>query len=359
MRIVIVGATGNAGTALLRRLRREPGLDLAGVVRRPPRQPTGPYDGVEWHAADIGAGDGALETAFAGADAVVHLGWQIQPSHDERRLHRTNVLGTRAVVDAVVRAGVPALVYASSVGTYAPGPKDEPGVGEDWPHTGVAGSLYSRHKAAVEALLDTAEAEHPRLRIVRMRPGLVFQRDAGAEIGRYFLGPFAPVRLLRFGRIPVVPDHPALRVQAVHADDLADAYARAALGDARGAFNIAAGPVLTPTLAARLFHGRTVGVPGAVLRAGAGLSWRLRLQPTDSGWVELGLRLPLMSTARAERELGWRPAVPADDALRELVAGLADRAHTGSAPLTGSATAPGRLGGVLLRGRLPGSGDPY
>ncbi|MEU4165148.1 epimerase, partial [Actinoplanes sp. NPDC026670] len=36
MRIVVVGATGNAGTALLRRLRRERGLDLAGVARRLP-----------------------------------------------------------------------------------------------------------------------------------------------------------------------------------------------------------------------------------------------------------------------------------------------------------------------------------
>jgi uncharacterized protein YbjT (DUF2867 family) len=44
MRVVIVGATGNAGTALLRRLGSEPDISLAGVVRRlPPASP--PYDG--------------------------------------------------------------------------------------------------------------------------------------------------------------------------------------------------------------------------------------------------------------------------------------------------------------------------
>ncbi|WP_433687727.1 hypothetical protein ACQP0I_01525 [Micromonospora carbonacea] len=42
MRIVVVGASGNAGTALLRRLRREWGLDLVGVARRPPGH-TNPY----------------------------------------------------------------------------------------------------------------------------------------------------------------------------------------------------------------------------------------------------------------------------------------------------------------------------
>jgi UDP-glucose 4-epimerase len=359
MRIVIVGATGNAGTALLRRLRRESGVSVTGVVRRPPRRPQPPYDGVEWHAADIGAPGAAdrLERLFGGADAVVHLAWQIQPSHDQRILHRTNVLGSQAVFAATARAGVPALVYASSIGTYAPGPKDRR-IDEDWPHTGVPGSSYSRHKAEVETMLDGLEAEHPSLRVVRLRPGLIFQRDAGTEIGRYFVGPFVPVQLLRFGRLPLVPSHPGLRVQAVHADDVADAYARALLGDARGAFNVAADPVLTPRVAAQQFHGYQVPVPDALLRGAADLTWRLHLQPVDPGWIDLALHAPLMATGRAAAELGWRPATDAVTALRELLAGMAERAHTDSAPLSGVPSLPGRLGGVL-RGRLPGTGNPY
>ncbi|MEK8108584.1 NAD-dependent epimerase/dehydratase family protein [Micromonospora sp. M12] len=163
-------------------------MELAGVVRRLPGPDAGePYDQVEWHSCDIGApgAAGQLAEVFRGADAVVHLAWQIQPSHDQRVLRRTNVEGSRAVIDAVVRAGVPALVYASSVGTYAPGPKDHP-ISERWPTTGVPGSSYSQHKAEVEALLDGVERDHPTLRVVRMRPGLIFQRAAGAEITRYF-----------------------------------------------------------------------------------------------------------------------------------------------------------------------------
>ncbi|MEH1012451.1 NAD-dependent epimerase/dehydratase family protein [Micromonospora sp. CPCC 206060] len=237
MRIVIVGASGNVGTALLRRLHREPGLELVGVARRPPQAGAGtPYDAVRWHAQDIGVPGAAdeLTRICTGADAVVHLAWQIQPSHDQQVLHRTNVAGSRAVFDAVRRAGVPALVHASSVGACAPGPKDRT-VDESWPVTGVRGSSYSRDKAEVEAMLDRVEAEQPGLRVVRLRPGLIFQREAGTEISRYFLGPLAPVRLLRFGRIPLVPANRRLRMQAVHADDVADAYARAVLGDARGA----------------------------------------------------------------------------------------------------------------------------
>ncbi len=357
MRVVIIGASGNAGTALLRRLRDEPDISVAGVVRRlPPDEP--PYDGVDWHAHDIGlASVGDLSEVFAGADAVVHLAWQIQPSHDQRVLYRTNVLGSRNVAEAVIRAGVPTLVFASSVGAYAPGPKHE-FVTEDWPTTGVLESSYSRHKSLVERMLDDIAADHPTLRVVRLRPGLIFQRDSGTEIGRYFAGPLLPARLLKFQRIPVIPSHPSLRGQAVHADDVADAYVRVLRSDVRGAFNVAAGPVLDPAVAARLFKGVQVPVPGFVLHGAASLSWWLRLQPVDAGWVELGLKAPLMSCDRIAAELGWEPAHDAVSALTELVGGLADRAHTGSPPMAGDPSLPGRLGG-LVRGRLPGVGNPY
>ncbi|MGQ5263202.1 NAD-dependent epimerase/dehydratase family protein [Micromonospora sp. ZYX-F-536] len=360
MRIVVVGASGNVGTALLRRLGRERGVDLVGVARRLPGPEAGePYDRVRWHSCDIGApgATGKLVEVFAGADAVVHLAWQIQPSHDQRVLRRTNVDGSRAVFDALVRAGVPALVYASSVGAYAPGPKDHP-VSERWPATGVAGSSYSEHKAEVEALLDRIEQSHPTLRVVRLRPGLTFQRDAGVEITRYFLGPLAPVRLLRYGWIPLVPNNRRLRMQAVHADDVADAYARAVLGDVRGAFNVAADPVLTPELVARHFHGWTVPVASPVLRAAAALTWRTRLQPVDPGWVALALNAPLMSSERAEAELGWQPKITALTALKELFAGMADGGHTGSPPMSGASDLPGRPAG-LLRARMAGQGNPY
>lgn len=72
----------------------------------------------------------------------------------------------------MIEAGVPALVYASSIGTYAPGPKRP--VDESWPATGIPSSFYSRHKAAVERMLAELAAAHPEVRIVTLRPGLIF-----------------------------------------------------------------------------------------------------------------------------------------------------------------------------------------
>lgn len=355
MRIAITGATGNAGTALLRRLRDEPDLQVTGFARRPPLPGAGPpYDGVDWHAVDLGeaAASERLSTWLRGVDAVVHLAWQIQPSHRRDRLRRTNVTGTRHLLDAMRAAGVTKLVYASSVGAYAPGPKDR-FVDESWPATGIEGSSYSVDKADVEAVLDEAERNDSRLRVTRLRKALVFQHDAGAEITRYFLGPLVPVRLLRAGRLPLVPANGRLRAQAVHADDVAEAYLRAVGSDATGAFNVAADPPLDGPVVAAEFGGRPVAVPIPALRALAALTWRGRLQPTEPGWLDLAAAAPLMDCSRARDVLGWSPRHDARAALRQLVAGIAGGAGTASPPMR-----PAGRWARRLVGGLPGERDP-
>ena len=158
-------------------------------------------------------------------------------------MRATNVTGTTRLVRAVIEHGVPSLVYASSVGAYAPASKSPPQP-ESWPVTGIGTSTYSRHKAEVEALLNETEQQQANLRIVRMRTSLVFQRAAASEVHRLFLGRFLPWHLPRPLRL--VPGIASLQFQATHAADIADAYVRALTRDVAGAFNVAAEPVLTP-----------------------------------------------------------------------------------------------------------------
>src|SRR3954452_2601538 len=158
MRVVVIGATGNAGTSLLEALAHEDRVDeVVGVARRAPEAR---LEKVTWRKADISDPNTDLGDLMRGADCVVHLAWLIQPSRDESITYATNVHGSQRVFDAVAAAGVPALVYASSVGAYSPGPKDR-AVDETWPTGGIATSFYSRHKAQVERLLDALEADHP------------------------------------------------------------------------------------------------------------------------------------------------------------------------------------------------------
>ncbi|MEV4627928.1 NAD-dependent epimerase/dehydratase family protein [Micromonospora sp. NPDC049523] len=335
MRIAITGATGNVGTALLRRLAGESDIELVGIARRPPPDEAGaPYAGVRWYALDLGEPDNLprLTDALRGVDAVVHLAWQIQPSHRRVLLRRTNLTGTRHLLRAIDEAGVGTLAYASSFGAYAQGPKDRR-VTESWPATGISGSGYSTDKAAVEALLDGVEHDHPELRIVRMRQALVFQRDAGAQIRRHFIGRIVPVGWLGSGRLPIIPRNKRLRAQAVHADDLAEAYVQALRSDREGAFNIAGEPVLDGPVLAQELGGRSIPVPIFLLRMLAKAAWRLRLLPTEPGWIDLTAGVPLMDCSRAEQELGWRPRHDAREAVRDVLGGIAVGAGTSSTVL--------------------------
>ena len=346
MRVVVVGATGNVGTSVLRSLADEPAVDsILGVARRLPALG---YPKTDWAQADVSRDD--LGPLLSGADVVVHLAWLIQPGRDEATLRATNVDGSARVFEAAAAAGVPALVYASSVGAYSPGPKDRR-VDESWPTKGIESSFYSRHKAEVERLLDRFERETPSMRVVRLRPGLIFKREAATGIRRLFAGPFLPSPLVRRELIPVVPRTERLVFQAVHSADVGDAYRLAALTDVRGPFNVAAEPVLDPDELARVMSARPIPVHPGLLRAGAVLTYRLRLQPSEPGWLDMGLAVPLMDTTRARRELGWEPRRGSDDALRELLEGIRDRAGVDTPPL-----ARGTSGRLRARELLTGVG---
>lgn len=353
MRIVITGATGHVGTALLRRLQEArstegANLELVGVVRRHPvaedsagqdsgDQDASPYQGVDWRTLDIGSARDipALEAAMPGADAVVHLAWLIQPNHDRALLRQTNVVGTGNVLAAARKAGVKQVVCASSVGAYAPAPKDQR-TGEDWPADGIPGSHYSVDKASQENLLDTFAKDNPDVAVARLRPALTFSGGAGSEVGRYFLGRILPRLVPRKPRLPLLALPKELVFQAVHAEDVAEAYWRVLERRAEGAFNIAAEPVIDPNAVAWTLQAqRLMPFPLPLLRAVVHYSWRLHLQATDGGWVDMAANAPIMDTSRAHHVLGWTPKHSSLEALAEMIDGIgAGKGRTASPPLT-------------------------
>jgi len=338
MRVVVTGATGNAGTSLLRSLIADDAItSIVGVARRKPEVE---WPKVTWVARDVATDD--LVPILEGADAVVHLAWLIQPSHDLRVLIRTNVEGSRRTFQAAAQARLPALVYASSIGAYSPGPKDRP-VDESWPTNGISTSFYARHKAEVERLLDTFEEEHPDVRVVRLRPGLIFKADAATGIRRLFFGPLLPNALVRRALIPVIPNLERLVFQAVHSHDIGEAYRLAVTKDVVGAFNIAAEPVLDPPALARLFDARLIDASPSLIRQAAAVSWHLHLQPTPPGWLDLALAVPVMDTRRAHEELGWNARMSSVEALADLIQGLRDGDGMETPPLSPGSSGPARV----------------
>lgn len=159
MRVVVTGATGNVGTSVVEALVAEPKVDtIVGVARRRPRWSP---PKTSWAAADVAEDD--LVAIFDGADAVVHLAWMFQPTHNPAKTWRTNVIGSERVFSAAAAAGVRTLVHASSVGAYAIGPESGAAVDESWPTRALPTAAYGREKSYVERVLDVVERDHPGL----------------------------------------------------------------------------------------------------------------------------------------------------------------------------------------------------
>jgi UDP-glucose 4-epimerase len=329
-RIVITGASGNVGTALLRRLAGD-GADheIVGIARRRPPQ-DGIYRCADWHQLDVADPDAETKLAnvFRGATCVVHLAWGFQPTRNTRYLDAVGIGGSEAVLKAAHSAEVPHLLHMSSVGTYAPGRYGEK-VDESWSTAGVRSSPYSRAKSAVEEMLDDYERRNPDgVAITRMRPGLIMQRDAAAGVRRYTLPAYVSPGWVRW--LPLLPLDRRLCVSIVHADDVADACARAIERRATGAFNLAAEPPLSRDAIAKVLGTRPIHVPSAVLKLLVDASWRARLQPIDRGWLDMAFALPLLATDRARAVLGWSPRWGSVEALADVVEGMMQGCGTAS-----------------------------
>ena len=343
LKVAVTGASGNVGTALLRRL-TAPGSGVAevrGLARRQPPD-VAPYAGVRWHLTDLGevTSEDVLPEFLDGVDAVVHLAWALQPGRRPEQLRRVNVEGSRRVARAAAAAGVAHVVHMSSIGAYAPGAVGQR-VTEDWPTTGVPSSQYSRDKAEAERAVRKVMSRHPGTTLTVVRPTLVLQPEAGSEIGRYFLGPllFEAARRLPgpvARRLPL--PLPGLAVSFVHADDVADALERMLDRRVPGPVNLAAEPLMDADALARALGTVRVPVPAFVLRTAVSAAFTAHVIPTEPGWLDMGIGLPALNTERARKLLDWTPVHPGDEVLAEFVAALG-RGEGGPGPLLRPAAA--------------------
>ena len=343
MKIVIFGASGNIGSALIRELASTDHTPhtIVGVARRIPEVTMHAQElaSVRWESADIATTD--LDPMVEGADVVVHLAWLFQPSHDPDLTWQTNAVGTRRLLDAAARQGVSAVIVNSSIAAYSP--SDGPPVDESWPTDGPSSASYAREKVYVERLLDIFELEHPDVRVVRFRPAFVFQRSAATSQRRLFAGPLLPGKLLDPRFIPILPVPRGLRMQTVHAGDVARALATAIERPVSGAFNLATDDILDRDALAAVFSAKGLDIPPGIARHALGAAWRLHLVPAPGNLFDALMRLPVMSAARARAELDWQPQHSGRDALEAFLEGVRHGDGSTMPPLDPKSSGPLRI----------------
>jgi nucleoside-diphosphate-sugar epimerase len=295
--VAITGAAGFLGQALVERLRREP--TIREIIALDQRQ--GPEaEKVRWVKMDVRSPE--LVGALKGADTVVHLAFVVLG--DLTEADSINVQGSENLFDSAGRAGCKRLVFLSSVAAYGHGLLDRPLTEED-PLRPIESFTYSRTKAAAERAMDRAGERYPGMTQVRLRPCII-------------LGPgcHKPLALWSKSRVHFsLGDHAG--IQFVHVDDVVEACRLAVVGSASGIFNIAAPGTLSPRELADLAGARLVRLPANLARGAMRLMSALAPRKgLDAGWLTIAERPPVVSTLRAERDLGWK----AKKDVRELAA---------------------------------------
>ena len=322
--VAVTGPTGDIGRSLLRALDRSRDIKTVNAMARRPFDPEeAGLRKTRYRQGDVLDRE-SVDRLVQDADVVVHLAFLILGGLAETE--RINIEGSRNVFEATVAAKAKRLVYASSVAAYGFHADNPERLTEDVPPRGTERHYYSAQKAKLEGVLNETAAGTS-TDAYAFRPCIVAGPDALAlleNIPYIQLSDKMPAAVVRALELlpalkPVLPD-PGVPFQLVHHDDVATALRAAVLGRGEpGVYNLAGPGELTMSDLASALGWYSVPMPEIAMDAAAELVARLPFVPAEAQWIE-AVRTPvLMDTAKARRELRWRPRHDARETLQQMV----------------------------------------
>lgn len=301
MNVLVTGAAGYFGGAVLRALADDPAITR--IVATDLRAPAFSHPKLAFAARDLVA-EGAADLVV-GMDAVIHLAFTVErrPGVDPARL---NLEANRRFLEAAVQA--PMLLFASSVMAYGFRAEATGKLREDDPPAPGHGFYYAEQKIASERMLAALAAGQP-ARVVVARPCAVGGPTLDARRAALYRG--------RVQLMPRVP-HP-LRVQLLHEADLGTAF-RLLLGAPAGVYNVAPDDDLTTDEVARLLSQWRLTLPMGLCAWAMDQAWRRGQGLMDGEWART-LAWPAQVADNAKlRALGWVPAWTTRETIRATAA---------------------------------------
>ena len=214
--------------------------EIVGVARR---RPEWHVPKVTWTAADVARDDLEPRRRAARTPSCTSPG-SSSPAATSARRGRGERRGQPPRLRGGHRAGVPALVHASSVGAYAPGPKDR-AVDESWPTHGDPDLVLLAPQGGRRARCSTTSRPRTRACARPAAPRARLPARGGLRDPAAVRRPAAALPLVRPRPHPGRAEHAAAALPGrARARPGRRVPPRAARRGARGAFNVAAEPVL-------------------------------------------------------------------------------------------------------------------
>lgn len=293
--ILITGAAGAVGGALLSLMAQDAGLT---VIATDIRTPTLLADNAEFVPMDVRGDDPAQVIARIRPDVVVHLASIVTPGKGSSRdvEYAVDVTGTRNVLDACIAQRVRRLVVTSSGAAYGYHPENREALREGDPIRGNREFAYAWHKRLVEEMLATARVDAPHLEQVVLRVGTVLGEGLENQITALFHRP----RLLGL----VGSDSPFVFIWD---RDLARILRRAARDGPAGIYNVAGDGAMGLRDLARVMGKRVLWLPPSLVRLALALAKPLGLSRYGPEQVRFLQYRPVLDNNALKTVFGYTP----------------------------------------------------
>jgi len=171
-RYAVIGGGGFVGSALATAL-SSAGHEVVCISRK--AYPKLVESGIKCIQLDIGEGVDVLAGSLKGCEGVFHTAAKVDMWGRYESFFKTNVVGTRHVIEACRRAGVRNLVFTSSPSVVHDGSNLE-GIDESYPYPKRYDAFYPMTKAQAEREILAAN-DIESLRTVSLRPHLIWGPD--------------------------------------------------------------------------------------------------------------------------------------------------------------------------------------
>lgn len=294
-KILITGAAGAVGSALLALLAAGKGLTIVATDIRPPAELP---ENATYEEMDVRGADPARIIAAHKPDIVVHLASIVTPTKGSTRAfeYGVDVDGTRNVLAACLSHNVRRLVVTSSGAAYGYHPENATPLVETDPIRGNHEFAYSWHKRLVEEMLSEARTANPELEQVVLRVGTVLGVGVENQITALFRKP--KLLGLKGAESPFV---------FIWTRDLARILLRAATDGPAGIFNVAGdGAMGVRDLAQAM--GKTVRwLPPRLIKLALAVAKPLRLSRYGPEQVRFLLYRPVLDNSALKAEFGYVP----------------------------------------------------
>jgi dihydroflavonol-4-reductase len=319
MKAFVTGATGFVGSHVARVL-AEKGADLRLLVRS-----SSNLKNIEGLNAERVIGDlrdpESLENAMSGCDAVFHVAADYRLwVRDPEQMYKANVEGTRGLLQAAKKSGVKRVVYTSSVATM--GFTSNGHLADENSPVSLDNMIgpYKRSKFMAEQV--AMEAGRKEMDVVTVNPT--------TPVGDHDIKPTPTGRIVVDFLKRKFPAYVDTGLNLVDVDECArghlEAFEKGKSGERYilGGENLTLKQILDKLAAITGLHSPTIRVPyivalatGVVDEVFTGRIMGKEPRATIDA-VRMGKKKMFVTSAKAEREIGWR-TVAVDDALKRAV----------------------------------------